>query len=52
MPLKYAKEMLADWRGAGKAQGKPDAKAWYEKNKNNMLLHPETRQWIEEQLEL
>lgn len=46
------KEMLADWRGAGRAQGKPDTKAWYLANKDKMQLHPETRQWIEEQLNL
>ncbi len=50
MPLKYRKEMLADWRGAGMAQGKPDTKAWYEANKGKMLLHPDTRKWIENKL--
>lgn len=44
------KEMLADWRGAGKAQGKPDTFAWYQANKDKMLLHPETREWIEKAL--
>ena len=47
MPLKYRREMLADWIGAGRAQGKPDTKAWYEANKDKMQLHPETRKWIE-----
>ncbi len=51
MPLKYCKEMLADWRGAGKAQGKPDTKAWYEANRNKMQLHHETRKWVEKALE-
>lgn len=46
----YRKEMLADWRGAGRAQGTPDTKAWYAHNKDKMTLHPETRQWIEEHL--
>ena len=50
MPLKYRKEMLADWIGAGKAQGKPDTKAWYEANNDKMQLHPETRKWIETML--
>jgi len=50
MTDKYRREMLADWRGAGKAQGKPDTKAWYEANKDRIKLHPETRQWVEEQL--
>lgn len=46
------KEMLADWRGAGKAQGKPDIVAWYKANKGRMVLHPETRKWIEAALGL
>ena len=50
MPDKYRKEMLADWIGAGKAQGKPDTKAWYEANKDKMQFHPETRKWIETML--
>lgn len=50
MPDKYRREMLADWRGAGKAQGKPDTRAWYEANKNKIVLHAETREWIEANL--
>ena len=51
MPLKYMKEMLADWRGAGKAQGYGDNTIeWYEQNKDRMMLHPSTRKWIEDQL--
>ena len=44
------KEMLADWRGAGRAQGTPDVIGWYSKNKDKMQLHPETRAWVEQQL--
>ncbi len=48
MPLKYCKEMLTDWRGAGKAiNGRDETKEWYEKNKTNMLLHPNARAWVE-----
>lgn len=43
----YRREMLADWRGAGKALGFPDTAAWYEKNKANIRLHPDTRAWLE-----
>jgi hypothetical protein len=51
MPLKYRKEMLADWRGAGRAiTGKNETRQWYEKNKDNMMLHPETQRWIEANL--
>lgn len=47
MPDVYRREMLADWRGAGRAQGTPDTLAWYIANKEKMQLHPETRAWIE-----
>jgi len=50
MSDRYRREMLADWRGAGRAQGKPDTKTWYEKNKNHMILHEKTRNWIEDRL--
>jgi hypothetical protein len=45
-----AKEMLCDWIGAGKAKGDLDFISWYENNKDQMLLHEDTRRWIEEQL--
>jgi hypothetical protein len=50
MPDGYRREMLADWIGAGRAQGKPDTWAWYQANKGRMFLHPDTREWIEEVL--
>jgi len=52
MPMsdKACREMLADWRGAGKAQGHPHTKVWYEQNRDKLILHPDTRAWIEEQL--
>jgi hypothetical protein len=50
-------EMVADWRGAGRAYSKPDQKwkpsetiSWYEKNREKMRLHPETRRRVEEVL--
>lgn len=46
----YRREMLADWRGAGLALGFPDTAGWYAKNRDNLKLHPDTRQWIEQQL--
>jgi hypothetical protein len=53
MPNKYMKEMLADWRGAGRAiNGKDDTKEFYLKNKDKIILHPETRKWIEGQLNI
>lgn len=54
MPDRYRKEMLADWKGAGRAiTGKNDpleTARWFLKNGSKMLLHDETRTWIEEQL--
>jgi hypothetical protein len=44
------REMLADWKGAGKAQGNSDTKTWYNANCDNMMLHDDTRKWIESQL--
>lgn len=55
MPDVYRREMLADWMGAGKALGKPLVWEWYyadSQAKMRELLHPETRAWIEEQLEI
>lgn len=51
MPDVYRREMLADWRGAGLALGKPDTRAWYNANKDNMVLHPVTRAWIESHIQ-
>lgn len=51
IPDADAKEMLCDWIGAGKALGKPETWKWYHANKRNMRLHPETRAWIETELE-
>ena len=47
MSSEARREMIADWRGAGQAQGQPDTQRWYLANKDKMQLHPETREWIE-----
>jgi hypothetical protein len=47
MPIKYMKEMVADWRGAGRAQGKPDTLAWYAKNKDKIQLEWLCRSYVE-----
>lgn len=44
------REMLADWRGAGRALGQPDTAAWYRTHRDHMTLHADTRAWIEDQL--
>ena len=51
MPERYAREMVADWMGAGRALGKPDTRGWYEANKDKQQLHPETRALVERLLE-
>lgn len=43
MPDVYVREMVADWYGAGMAQGKPEINAWYQSNKDKMVMHSETR---------
>lgn len=35
-------EMLCDWIGAGRAQGKPDTQHWFATHKGDMKLHPHT----------
>ena len=48
MPEKYVREMIADWAGAGRAiTGKWEAWDYYQKNRGNTLLHPETRELFE-----
>lgn len=51
MPLKDRFELISDWRGAGMAiNGKDDTRNWYDKNKSNMILSPNTRRWIEKEI--
>ena len=51
MPDKYRREMLADWRGAGRAiTGIDNTPRWYLNHKDKMQLHSDTRAWIERQL--
>jgi hypothetical protein len=50
MPDAIRREMVADWRGAGRALGHPDTAAWYAKNRDNIMLHPDTRAWVVEEL--
>lgn len=50
MPDACRKEMLADWIGAGRAQGRPDTLAWYRNFRKKIELGAETRKWIEEKL--
>jgi hypothetical protein len=48
MPINFAREMVADWMGAGRAiTGKWETAQWYAKNKQNIQIHPATREIVE-----
>ena len=47
IPATYLREMVADWCGAGQAQGSLNPKAWYTHNKDNLVLAPESRERLE-----
>jgi len=47
MPQKYVCEMVADWMGAGRAiTGKWEVVEWYLKNKEKIILHEKTQQFV------
>lgn len=49
IPKTYIREMLADWAGAGRAiTGKWDVRTWFDENEDKMILHPDTRQILED----
>ncbi|MBP1764624.1 MAG: hypothetical protein H6Q65_1682 [Firmicutes bacterium] len=50
MTDEYRREMLADWRAVARIPGRLDIIPWYRQNRDRIILHPETRQWIEEQI--
>jgi len=52
IPEPYRTEMLCDFRGAGRAQRTLGVRRWYVQNGSKMTLSPETRSWLEEQLDL
>ena len=53
MPMKYRKEMLADWYGAGRAYtGTSNPLKWYQNNRSKMMLHPDALAWFDEQIGL
>lgn len=47
MPEIYVKEMLADWKGAGRAQGNPNTLAWYCAHRDDLVLHPNTKAYVD-----
>lgn len=51
MPVQYVYEMIADWVGAGAAQGTPDTLAWYHARGRFHVFHPITQAIIEDLLD-
>lgn len=48
MPERFIREMVADWSGAGMAQGfGSDPLPWYTKNRHRMSVHPQTRERLD-----
>jgi len=51
MSPKARLEMVCDWRGAGRAQGHGNqwsqTLGWYSTNQHRIILHPDTREWVE-----
>lgn len=53
MQYPYNLEMICDWNGAGRAiHGRVEIVEFYVKNKENMILHPATREWVELKLNI
>jgi len=50
MSRRAIREMVCDWIGAGKAQNSSDSVGWYEKNKNKLIFHPDTRTIVEQEI--
>lgn len=49
MPEHFAREMVADWMGAGRAiTGEWEVGSWYERNRDKIVLAPETRELVEQ----
>lgn len=48
MPIKFVREMVADWMGAGRAiTGRWDYQEWYANKRDHIDLHPDTRVAVE-----
>lgn len=50
MPFEYVIEMLCDWASAGNHYGNT-AYEWYQRQKDKMILHTETRKLVEKYIE-
>lgn len=55
IPEDHLLEMLADWRGAGQALGKPNTGEWYFDAVRQQIfaryLHPSVRQWLDDRID-
>lgn len=48
MPEHFAREMVADWMGAGRAiTGKWEVNKWYANARRKQVMHPYTREFVE-----
>lgn len=50
VPDRHRREMLADWIGAGRAQGAGGVWEWWSANGHKLKLHPETREWLDRKI--
>ena len=50
MSDQYRREMLAEWRTVSRIPSRMDVVSWYIQNRNRMILHAKTRQWVETQI--
>ena len=49
MPESLAREMVADWMGAGRAiTGKWEVEKWYAENRETIILNSHTRRLVDE----
>lgn len=46
MPERFVREMVADWIGAGRAQGNDDLSEWFYDRYETIILHPKTRELV------
>lgn len=53
VPIKYLKEMITDWHGAGRAiTGENNTTQWYINNRDNINLKRINKKWVESKLGL
>jgi hypothetical protein len=50
IPDRYRREMMAEWHATSRMMGASDCAGWYLKHRNEVILHPDTRVWVEQEL--